>query len=218
MRFSMITAIASIMAFFLLFMVHSPALAQKAKSPKSIIDGMNVLKGKDMQEITYCDVVLPRVSAKLQAEANKTCQTQESCVLCRERQSNQRLYASMYIQPDPEICKSVYVGNTTADPTSEKARDIQPVDSGTAFQAEVKQSSCRDGSTNLEVVIIGNILASGTNAPTYNFLWSVDGNKAGHERLINCVCGNEATVRITDGKTGRSVTKLIRLQPCKTNE
>ncbi len=214
MRFSVTTFIAGIMTAFLLFMIHAPVLAQKAKSPKSIIDGMNVLKGKDMQEITYCDVVLPRISAQLQAEANKTCQTQESCVLCRERESNQRLYASMYIQPDPEVCKSVYVGNTTTEPSSDNARDIQPVETGDGFQAEVKQSSCRDGSTNLEVAIIGNILTCGSKASTYNFLWSVDGKKAGHERLINCVCGNEATVRITDGSTGRSVTKKISLQPC----
>lgn len=214
MRFSMTLSASSLMAFFLLFIFHAPVLAQKAKSPKSIIDGMNVLKSKEMLEITYCDVILPRVSAKLQEEANKTCQTQESCVLCRERQSNQRLYASMYIQPDPEVCKSVYVGNTTAEPSSDNARDIQPVETGDAFQAEVKQSSCRDGSINLEVAIIGNILTCGSKATTFNFLWSVDGNKAGHERLINCVCGNEATVRITDGSTGRSVTKKISLQPC----
>ncbi len=191
--------------------------AQKPKAPATSMNDINTMVGMDLQELTFCDVLIPRVKSDLQAEANKKCETRETCILCKERNTNQPIYASMFIQPEPAACPSAYVGVSKSQ-LSASAQSNRPSGADVPFQAEIRQSSCPNGNTSLEVVVMGNVLDCDANRATYTFQWTIDGNKGGHDRTVSCICGNEAEVRIIQPGTGHTVTRKIRLQPCKTNE
>ncbi len=187
------------------------------KPTKTTLQGSELYKDPDIKNIPYCDQIIPRITKDLQRKANTSCETQETCILCLERESRHPLYSTVFLQPDPAICSSVGV-STQAVVDSER-RTFSGGDRPTPpFQAEILQSVCINGGNTLDVYVLGNGINRNYKKDAFTFLWTVDGNKAGHAQRIDCACGNQAEVRITSAENGQSITKRVKLRPCMTNE
>ena len=156
-----------------------------------------------LAEANYCDQVLAATSKKLKAEANSTCATQYTCVECTDRTTMMKIYATMVVQPDNPICKMATEIAVKEDAASRGA-DKEPT---SRFRAELLQSPCFAGGTNLEVFLPGY----GQASREFSYLWEVDGGKGGHLPSLQCACGKEAKVRVTQLATGESITLVAKL-------
>lgn len=198
---------------------HTNLMAQsppKKTTPKNT----EMPDDKGMAEIGYCDELVTKSKKELQGVADKKCETQTVCLKCRERESGQAVYMMMFVEPNPSTCKvATYEAQNDAQ-AAQKPKNIKSAVSAQGFQAEIIQSTCTKNGTSLEVFIVGNDLAACAKGGNegYTFLWEVDGKKAGHDRRIECVCGKEVSVRITQGSTGTSVNKRLNMQPCSSDE
>ncbi len=155
--------------------------AQKATTPTTV-------------KVTYCDAALPAAEKRLKADANNTCTTQHICVECTERTSKVTIAATVVVQPDKGNCKPV---------TDITCKECDAVD----FTARILQSPCFAGGTNLEVLLPGY----GEGSREFSYLWEIDGGKGGHLPSIQCACGKEARVRVTQLATGKSMTLIAKL-------
>lgn len=200
---------------FLLLLLASTALIGQAQVGKPM-KGPSLKKAPDIVYIPYCSEAIPKLSSSLQQKANATCQTQQACILCREQSSGHPLYTTMFFQPDAAVCAASEVQVTSVEDA--KAGKAPDQTNPPPFLAEILQSTCINGGNTLEVYIVGKSADSQKRPDEYTYLWTVDGNKAGHASSVDCACGQEATVRITEARTGASVTKLVRLRPCTNRE
>ncbi len=215
MRVKTVFRISVLIAFLGAFGLTT--LQAQTKPPKTTLKGAELYSDPDIKNTPYCDQIMPRITKDLQAKANSTCETQETCILCLERETRHPLYATVFLQPDPAVCSSAGV-QTEAVVDSER-RALQNTDRpNPPFQAEILQSTCVNGGNTLDVYILGNGINREYHKDAFTYLWTVDGNKAGHAGRIDCACGNVAEVRITKAATGESITKRAKLRPCKTNE
>jgi hypothetical protein len=153
-------------------------------------------------EPNFCDAVLEATSKKLQDEANATCTTQYNCVECTDRKTGMKLYATMVVQPTNPTCKVVTEISVKEDAVS-RGSEAKAVD----FRAELLQSPCFAGGTNLEVFLPGY----GQASREFSYLWEIDGSKGGHLPNVQCACGKEAKVRVTQLATGESITLVAKL-------
>lgn len=156
-------------------------------------------------KVEFCDLILPKVHKELQAEADATCATQFSCVQCMDRTSKMELAATLVVQPVKSDCKPVTDVKIQPDAVSRGASNVPKP--APRFRAEILQSPCFAGGTNLEVYIAGY----GTCGREFSYLWEVDGRKAGHLTSIACACGKEAKVRVTHLPSGESTTLVAKL-------
>ena len=217
MRLTVFTKMTLLLLFFGSFAIHQTATAQISKPPKTTLKGNDLFKDPDIVNIPYCDQVVSQLSKSLQLKADRSCQTQDACILCRERQSGQPLYMTMFFQPDPEACSSTCVRTMAVEDTERRTLPGGEVNVP-PFQAEIIQSTCVNGGNTLDVYIVGNSINRELQKDAYTYLWTVDGNKAGHGNRVDCQCGSEAVVRITHKSSGKSISKLVKLRPCTTNE
>ncbi|MBK9017592.1 MAG: hypothetical protein IPM82_28075 [Saprospiraceae bacterium] len=151
----------------------------------------------------YCELVLPKVERELKADANATCTTQSACVECMDKASKIILAATLVVQPDKEGCKPATDITTEDAAISRGAQKQKPA----SFRAQILQSPCYAGGTNLEVYIAGY----GQTSREFSYLWEIDGKKGGHLPKQTCICGKLAKVRVTHLATGESVTLNMRL-------
>lgn len=215
MRVKTVFRISVLIAFLGAFGLTS--LDAQNRPPKTTLKGAELYTDPDIKNTPYCDQIIPRITKDLQAKANSTCETQESCILCLERESRHPLYATVFLQPDPAVCSSVGV-QTEAVYDTERRPDLGSTRPDGPFQAEILQSTCVNGGNTLDVYVLGNGINREYKKDSFTYLWTVDGNKAGHASRIDCACGKLAEVRITKAATGESITKRTKLRPCKTNE
>ncbi len=215
MRVKTLFRISVLIAFLGAFGLSS--LYAQNRPPKMTPKGNELYSDPDIKNTPYCDQIMPRLTKDLQAKANSTCETQETCVLCLERETRHPMYATIFLQPNPAECASAAVQTEAVYET-----DRRPLPGGgrpdAPFQAELIQSTCVNGGNTLDVYVLGNGINREYKKDSFTYLWTVDGNKAGHSGRIDCACGNIAEVRITKAATGESITKRTKLRPCTTNE
>lgn len=156
-----------------------------------------------LAQTNYCDQFIEATNKKLKEEANATCTTQYTCVECTDRTSNMKIYATMVVQPDNPNCKGASEISIKEDAVSRGAEKKGT----TEFRAELLQSPCITGGTNLEVFIPGY----GKASQAFSYLWEIDGGKGGHLPSLQCACGKEAKVRVTQLATGESITLTAKL-------
>jgi hypothetical protein len=186
------------LSFFLLYL---PAQAQVTKSES----GVNA--AKSVSTPIYCDEIMERMEKELQKQANDECRTVEACIECISRHSNGTVYMFLYVQPNVKTCKPVEIF-----PPSTAALSRGEGKPDNTFRVEVKQSICTRSGSSLEVVIPGHDLDC--EGDDFNFIWEVDGKRSGTERSIDCACGKEALIRVTQISTGVTVRRNIRLNSC----
>ncbi len=154
-----------------------------------------------LAQTNYCDQVITATNKKLKEEANATCASQHTCVECTDRTTMMKIYATMVVQPDKPNCKMVSEIAISDDAVS------RGTETRTGFRAELLQSPCFAGGTNLEVFLPGY----GEASREFSYLWEIDGGKGGHLPTIQCACGKEAKVRVTQLATGESITLVAKL-------
>ncbi|TNE68863.1 MAG: hypothetical protein EP344_00920 [Bacteroidetes bacterium] len=153
----------------------------------------------------FCDEIVPKVSEQLQLAAEKSCETQTTCVLCIERSANAPVYMTMYAQPSNPKCRKVTDIAVAAKPPQ------QTLD----LPFEILQSICtREG-----ISLMLSFPDARFQANKYTYNWEVDGKRAGSGTDLNCICGKEATVTIYEKGSKRSITKTMKLDSgCNTSK
>jgi hypothetical protein len=154
-----------------------------------------------LAQTNYCDQVIANTNKRLKEEANATCATQHTCVECTDRTTMMKIYATMVVQPDKPGCKVATEIAISDDAVS------RGTETRTGFRAELLQSPCFAGGTNLEVFLPGY----GQASREFSYLWEIDGGKGGHLPTIQCACGKEAKVKVTQLATGESITLVAKL-------
>lgn len=159
----------------------------------------------------YCDKVIPKTNEQMLVKANSECRTVKMCVPCTERTSSTQIYATLVVQPSAAAkCKNS-VAAVSNEMTDDSGKPL-PAEAQPPFLADIMQSVCTAKGVTLEVFFPAE---QDVRPGDYQFLWELDNGKGGHDRRIDCACGNTAKVRITQAATGKSVTKVVRLmQAC----
>ncbi|MFN0013819.1 MAG: hypothetical protein ACKVU2_04670 [Saprospiraceae bacterium] len=144
----------------------------------------------------FCELAIPKATEDLQSKADKSCQTASTCVRCTEKNSGIEVYATVYAQPKIPRCN--VVNSSTYDPLGVKSLPIY---------VEVLQSVCTREGVTLEV----SFPNSRMHPKQYDIEWEVDNRSIGKGEVINCVCGKDAKVTITDKATGRATTRRMNI-------
>lgn len=105
--------------------------------------------------------------------------------------------------------ESIDLPEVSAEDSSSLTAEDEPPCEGLAceFDVEIVVSTCFSGGTSLEAVT--------DSSEEYGFLWAIDGGHGGHARNVTCVCGDEATVRVTRLADGLSIFKTTKISDCE---
>lgn len=163
-------------------------------------------KGQTLPSTPTCDKVLPTVKKEAQDEANQTCSTITTCTECIDKATKIKINAVQVIQPTCDGASTIDEVNSSQAVSYKKQR----------FNYDILQSPCTKEGTSLEIYMPG--LNNRVDKNKYSYMWEVDGKKAGHEKAINCVCGNVVTVKVTELKSGFSISKKATLKRCNVSK
>ncbi|MCF8243525.1 MAG: hypothetical protein K9J46_00110 [Saprospiraceae bacterium] len=150
-------------------------------------------------KVKYCDAVLPAIEKQLQADADATGTTQITCVKCREKATQIVISATVVAQPKDAGATDI---KEVTDNLSRGGAVVEP-----RFTAQIIQSPCFRGGTNLEVGSPGNDLST----REWSIVWDVDGQALGSGLNLACASGKVAKVRVTYRPTGDFVTLEMKL-------
>ena len=168
--------------------------------------------------LPYCDVLMGDLKTKLGKSANEQCSTQHVPCACRDRKSGMTLYGSVLVQPTDTKCHPVKIGTASLpDGSATAGRNANPQGSAELHQAawvpEIVLSNCTLQGTSLEVFIPNRDIA-GCDREHFAFKWELDGKMISTERRVECVCGKNVKVTITEQSMGTTYVHFITLNSC----
>ncbi len=155
--------------------------------------------------VKYCSDILPTIEKQLQADADATGTTQTACVRCKDKSTQIVIDATVVAQPKDAGATDI---KTVTDNLSRGGMAIEP-----KFTAQIIQSPCFRGGTNLEVSSPGNDLST----REWSIVWDVDGQALGSGLNLACATGKTAKVRVTYQPTGDFVTLEMKLNSGSTD-
>lgn len=184
--------VAALLTFLFIGFGFEAGMAQSNKSGVTTTGQASV-----PAPLPYCDDILPKTKQRLQKEADANCRTAQACVPCTMRESLTELYATIIVQPQGVNCKKL---NSLKTLSAESTRE-QP------FSFDILQSGCDRSGVSLEVILPDPRL----KLSDFSFEWTIDGKVASKEAKLNCGCGKNATLKVTQNSTKQSVIKTMAL-------
>ncbi|MBK8920940.1 MAG: hypothetical protein IPM81_05445 [Saprospirales bacterium] len=149
--------------------------------------------------LPYCDEVLQQAKQNLQTEANKTCQTTQTCIPCLDRKTGVTVYATLVVQPEDPTCTLV---KSMTYETTEGTK-------APAIYFEIQQLKCSGPGVTLEVIFPD----ARAKASDYAYEWMVDGKKAGSSAKIECTAGKAVQVKVM--KKGSKISSIKTMSLAK---